>query len=57
MKRGPWDCVWDATKERSGCIQGSGPFAGSEDCLYLSIYTLKVTQQRLVTNFKTFQQN
>jgi para-nitrobenzyl esterase len=42
----PWEGVLDATEEGSPCAQvplmGGVNFTGSEDCLFINIYTPKV---------------
>ncbi|RZC33900.1 uncharacterized protein BDFB_011530, partial [Asbolus verrucosus] len=34
-----WEGVWDATEDREHCVQGSDPVLGSEDCLFINVYT------------------
>lgn len=42
----PWSGIWDATHESSPCLhrdQFTEEFIGSEDCLYLNVYTHEVS--------------
>lgn len=43
----PWDGVLDATEKGDICVQGSDPVEGSEDCLFVKIYTPQVRNQIL----------
>lgn len=38
----PWDGVLDVTENGDICIQGTDPVQGSEDCLFVKIYTPEV---------------
>lgn len=45
----PWLGIRDATQENEGCYSRSfitGKIIGSEDCLYLNVYTKKVVFQK-----------
>ncbi|CAG9856921.1 unnamed protein product [Phyllotreta striolata] len=42
VKNDKWNGVLDATKDRSECVQGSTNVTGSEDCLYISVYSPKL---------------
>lgn len=42
----PWIGIWDATREPSSCWQKdqfTGEYLGSEDCLYLNVFTRNVS--------------
>lgn len=44
---GKWKGIYNATESHARCLQfGSGSIIGDEDCLYLNIYTPKVTFSR-----------
>lgn len=38
----PWSGTLDVSQPGPICVQGSNPVRGSEDCLYLKVYTTKV---------------
>ncbi|KAG5869049.1 hypothetical protein JTB14_031680 [Gonioctena quinquepunctata] len=42
----PWTGTLDARQEPSVCTQGSDPVVGSEDCLYLKIYTTALPKEQ-----------
>ncbi|KAJ8666884.1 hypothetical protein QAD02_008546 [Eretmocerus hayati] len=46
VQKKSWEGIWDATKERSHCAQRDfiyeSQFTGSEDCLYLNVYSPKL---------------
>ncbi|CAG9823989.1 unnamed protein product [Phaedon cochleariae] len=39
LAKTPWEDTIDCTTEGSQCIQGSDPVNGSEDCLFINVYT------------------
>ncbi|XP_074042786.1 juvenile hormone esterase [Leptinotarsa decemlineata] len=39
----PWNGTLNCTYDKSQCIQGSNPVAGSEDCLFINVYTRSLT--------------
>lgn len=48
MEPQPWEGVYDATEHKSICMQNddlfvaNAPVIGSEDCLYINVYTPQV---------------
>ncbi|KAG5877265.1 hypothetical protein JTB14_009761 [Gonioctena quinquepunctata] len=42
----PWTGTLDARQKPSVCTQGSDPVVGSEDCLYLKIYTTALPKEQ-----------
>ncbi|CAH1119274.1 unnamed protein product [Phaedon cochleariae] len=40
-----WTGVIDVSEKMSECVQGSDPVTGSEDCLYLKVYTTKAPKR------------
>ena len=49
MAKQPWDGILDGTLNGAPCIQlerlDETPVVGSEDCLFLNVYTPKLPQQ------------
>lgn len=43
MPKSNWAGVLDATKDGSPCVQGANPIVGSEDCLFVNVYTTGVS--------------
>lgn len=47
VKNDPWKGIFNATNEAQQCVQTAGvlglTIAGSEDCLYLNVYTTNVS--------------
>ncbi|KAJ8937475.1 hypothetical protein NQ314_011864 [Rhamnusium bicolor] len=39
LKNEKWKGTLDTTRDKSECVQGSHPVRGSEDCLYINVYT------------------
>ncbi|CAH1119275.1 unnamed protein product [Phaedon cochleariae] len=43
-----WNGTLNATREGSSCVQGILPVTGSEDCLFINVYTTNLTGSRPV---------
>ncbi|XP_074041267.1 juvenile hormone esterase isoform X2 [Leptinotarsa decemlineata] len=50
-KNSNWSGILDATKEKPECVQGTLDITGSEDCLYINVYTTSLTQKKAVMVF------
>ncbi|XP_018579198.1 esterase FE4-like [Anoplophora glabripennis] len=46
-KKSAWKGVLNATQDKSQCIQGGNPPQGSEDCLYINVYTPNLKGRKL----------
>nr|CAI5868611.1 unnamed protein product [Callosobruchus analis] len=42
VKKSKWNGILDATEEGCQCVQSSKPVVGSEDCLFINVYTPSV---------------
>ncbi|CAG9838782.1 unnamed protein product [Diabrotica balteata] len=43
VQKMPWNNTLNCTYDRDECVQGLNPITGSEDCLYLSVYSRNST--------------
>nr|ANS06319.1 CarE [Agasicles hygrophila] len=43
VPKAPWTGTLNCTYDKDVCVQGKNPIIGSEDCLFLSVYTTSLT--------------
>ncbi|VEN60664.1 unnamed protein product [Callosobruchus maculatus] len=47
VEKSKWNGTLDATREGSQCVQNINPVLGSEDCLFINVYTPSLKQENL----------